>query len=322
MTADLARGDVASPEIASIEVGPAGAGPAGAAPVGIAPGSERPAGYAWTMLEINGALRDRVTALLGVEVGAIGPVSLAVAPHESLVFAVNLARGDSPLERKCASGLHASLTGIRRTTGRYQTDGDCITLLALLTPLGVVELLESRTLADAPRIKAPLAGLLDRQVALALERELAVPPTLPGKLERLAGWLEARATRPRCQSPAAVRTARVATRICRDAPVDVETLARDELVSRRQLERDFQRWIGTSPRHLSQVARLQAVSRRARRGSTLAAVAADAGFADQAHMSRVVRSLTGMTPGRFVRSRQSPIADAFRIATGGATVYL
>ena len=308
------------------DLAPIGLAPVGATPAGAAPGGDRRAGYACTMLEVTGTLRDRVTALVGVEVGAIGPVSLAVAPHESLVLAVNLARGDCPLERKCASGLHASLTGIRRTTGRYQTDGDCITLLALLTPLGVVELLESRALTDVPRIKAPLAGLLDPRVARELECDLAVPPTLPDKLGRFAGWLEARATRVRCQSPAAVRTARAAIRICRDAPVDVEMLARDERVSRRQLERDFQRWIGTSPRHLAQVARLQAVSRRASwdrcRGSTLAAVAADVGFTDQAHMSRVVRSLTGMTPGCFVRSRQTPIADAFRIATGGATVYL
>ena len=284
--------------------------------------TDQSAGYSCTMLEISGALRDRVTALVGVEVATGGPVSFAIAPHESLMLSVNLARGPHPFERKCAPGLHSSLTGIRRVTGRFQTAGDCITLFAMLTPLGAVELLESRALVDAPRIKAPLAGLLDRQVALGLERDLAVQPALHDKLERFAGWLEARATRPRCQSPAAVRAARAATRICRGTQVHVETLARDEAVSRRQLERDFQRWIGTSPRHLAQVTRLQDVSRRARRESTLAAVAADAGFADQAHMSRVVRDLTGMTPARFVRSRQTPITDAFRMATGGATVYL
>jgi hypothetical protein len=39
-------------------------------------------------------------------------------------------------------------------------------------------------------------------------------------------------------------------------------------------------------------------------------------------MSRVVRQLTGLTPQRFIRSRQSVMAGAFRSATGGRTVYL
>ena len=116
--------------------------------------------------------------------------------------------------------------------------------------------------------------------------------------------------------------ARAATRICRDPRIDVETVAREQVVSRRQLERDFQRWIGTSPRHLTQVARLQQVARRSRREPSLAAIAADTGFADQAHMSRVVRGLTGMTPSVFLRSEPTALATAFRIATDGATVYL
>jgi transcriptional regulator GlxA family with amidase domain len=93
-------------------------------------------------------------------------------------------------------------------------------------------------------------------------------------------------------------------------------------VSRRQLERDFRRWVGTTPRHLAQVARVQHVSRMARTGASLAHIAADAGFADQAHMSRVVREMTGLTPLHFVRSQRTPLATGFRHATGGGTVYL
>jgi transcriptional regulator GlxA family with amidase domain len=93
-------------------------------------------------------------------------------------------------------------------------------------------------------------------------------------------------------------------------------------VSRRQLERDFGQWIGTSPRHLAQVARVQAVSRKAQTGGSLAGIAADVGFADQAHMTRVVRQLTGLTPQRLRRPGRTPIAAAFRRVTGGGTVYL
>lgn len=278
--------------------------------------------YSFEVLEVSGALRDHVTALIGAETRVSGPIPLAVAPHESMVLGIQMGRGSDPLEKKCQPGLHAALTGIRQATGSFQGAGDCVSLFALLTPLGVVELLDSRDLSTAQRIKAPIASLLDERLARALECDLARMPTLGGKLERLGAWLEARATRPRSLAPAAVRAARAATAICRGERADVETLARQQVVSRRQLERDFQRWLGTSPRHLGQVARLQEVSRRARRATSLAAVAADAGFADQAHMSRVVRSLTGLTPSAFIRSRATPVAEAFRIATRGATIYL
>jgi AraC-like DNA-binding protein len=93
-------------------------------------------------------------------------------------------------------------------------------------------------------------------------------------------------------------------------------------VSRRQLERNFAHWIGTSPRHLAQVARLQSVSRHARSGGGLADVAAASGYADQAHMTRAVRQLTGLTPRQFVQSMRAPWAEAFSAVTGGGTIYL
>ena len=62
--------------------------------------------------------------------------------------------------------------------------------------------------------------------------------------------------------------------------------------------------------------------RRAQSGASLADIAADSGFADQSHMSRVVRRLTGLTPLRFARGARSTIGAAFQRATGGGTVYL
>ena len=63
---------------------------------------------------------------------------------------------------------------------------------------------------------------------------------------------------------------------------------------------------------------VQSVSRKGRSGASLADIANDVGFADQAHMCRVVRQLTGMTPQRFVRSQGTPMTSAFRIALAAA----
>jgi AraC-like DNA-binding protein len=167
-----------------------------------------------------------------------------------------------------------------------------------------------------------VAELLDRRTTMALESAVALAPSVDAKLKVFASWLEARVVSRRQHAWPALRAARAALHLLREPGVAIETLAREAAVSRRQLERHFAHWFGTSPRHLAQVARLQQVSRCAQRGATLADIAAHTGFADQAHMTRVVRQLSGLTPRRFVQSHGPPLAGAFRAATRGGTVYL
>jgi len=273
-------------------------------------------------IPISGALRPYVSALVVAELGATGPLPLAVAPHESLVLSVQLGRSADCIEEKGVHGENTALTGIRRWTGEFVGAGNCVSLFALLTPLGAVQLLESQPLAPLPRIRARVDELLDRQMTRSLESDVALADTLDDKLRAFAAWLEGRATTQRRLTRAALRAGRAAMRVCAEPNIAVDTLAGEQHVSRRQLERDFGHWIGTSPRHLAQVARVQAVSRRAQVGASLADISADVGFADQAHMSRVVRQLTSLTPKHFIRSGRTPMATAFRQATGGATVYL
>ncbi|WP_052736424.1 AraC family transcriptional regulator [Aquincola tertiaricarbonis] len=273
-------------------------------------------------LPVSGALRPYVSALMSAELSIGGPLPLAIVPHESLVLSVQLGRGPDAIEQKGAHGENTHLTGIRKRTGEFSGQGNCVTLFALLTPLGAVQLLDARPLAAAPRIRARMAELLDNHLTRDLESDVARAGTLDKKLLAFAAWLEVRATAHRHVGDAALRAGRAAMRLVGDPRVAMETLAGEQHVSRRQLERDFRQWLGTSPRHLAQVACVQAVSRKAQTGATLADIAADVGFADQAHMSRVVRQLTGLTPGRLTRSRPSPLAAGFRRATGGGTVYL
>ncbi|HEV7976500.1 helix-turn-helix domain-containing protein [Amycolatopsis sp.] len=72
----------------------------------------------------------------------------------------------------------------------------------------------------------------------------------------------------------------------------------DLAVSERQLRRRFTQAIGYGPATFLRVARLQRAIARAG-STTLASLAADAGYADQAHLSRDCRELTGVTPGEF-----------------------
>jgi AraC-like DNA-binding protein len=273
-------------------------------------------------IDVGDTLRPYVSALVAAELHGIGPLPLSIAPHESLTLTVQLGRAADGIERKGPPGENTSLTGIRQQTGEFIGAGDCVTLFALLTPLGAVHLLDSQPLAPLPRIRARVDELLDRHVTRGLESDIALAATLDDKLRAFGAWLEGRATAQRQHSRAALRAGRAAMRVRADPATAIEALADEQHVSRRQLERDFGHWLGTSPRHLAQVARVQAFSRKAQAGGGLADIAAELGFADQAHMSRVVRQLSGLTPRQFVRSARTPLAAAFRSATGGATVYL
>ncbi len=273
-------------------------------------------------LPVEGVLRDYVKALVGLELHKTGPLPLSIAPHESMMLTLQHGRSSHCIEEKLGAGRNLALTGIRQHTGSFNGAGDCVTLFALLTPIGAVEMLEGRRLEAAPRIRADVGQLLDTELVRRLEDQVAVRPQLQDKLRVFASWLEMRATLNRAQSRGAVRAGRAASQLCRDPNVEIEHLADQQHVSRRQLERDFETWIGASPRHLAQVARVQEVSRHVHRGSSLADAAAAGGFADQAHMSRVVRQLTGETPARLIRSQRTPFAASFRAVTGGTTVYL
>jgi AraC-like DNA-binding protein len=278
-------------------------------------------GMRWHPLPVPAAMAGDVRALLGVEIEATGPLPLAIAPHESLVLAISFDRRGG-IEAKAPLGRNARLTGIRQWTGSFVGDGHCVTLWALLTPLGAVRLLRGRALEEAPRIRAPLEELLPEGQSRALEDRIATATGVPAQLHALARWIEDRAAARAAPHRHAMRAARAAMRLSAEPTLPMEQAAAEQHVSRRQLERDFERWLGIAPRQLAQVARLQHVVRAARHGATLADAAAGAGFADQAHMGRTVRRLTGLAPRAFLASQRTPIAGAFRALTRGGTVYL
>jgi AraC-like DNA-binding protein len=91
---------------------------------------------------------------------------------------------------------------------------------------------------------------------------------------------------------------------------DVGSLTSRLFISERQLRRRCQAAIGLAPKALHRVLRFQgflalvqsALSEgREPAGGGLAALAADAGYADQAHLTRECVRLTGVTPQTFLR---------------------
>jgi AraC-like DNA-binding protein len=76
----------------------------------------------------------------------------------------------------------------------------------------------------------------------------------------------------------------------------VEDPVASNAVSERRLRRRFVQAVGYGPATYLRVSRFQRAVALAPRVEGLAALAAAAGYADQAHLSRDCRALTGLTP--------------------------
>ncbi len=94
----------------------------------------------------------------------------------------------------------------------------------------------------------------------------------------------------------------------------IEDLAREIGWSRRHLSGRFSAEIGVTPRTLARIARFEkacALLRRER--STLADLAAAAGYHDQPHMTREWRALTGCTPKEWIAD-EFPFVQDYELA--------
>ena len=90
---------------------------------------------------------------------------------------------------------------------------------------------------------------------------------------------------------------------CTDGvPPSVPALARQLGFSERTLRRRCEAAFGYSPKTLARILRFQRFLRLLRRSTdpNLADIASASGFADQAHLTRDVRVLGGLTPGGFL----------------------
>jgi AraC-like DNA-binding protein len=186
--------------------------------------------------------------------------------------------------------------------------GSFIELCVDLTPLASTQL-PMEALRFGRSAWTPGEDVLGRGSMARLQRQVRDAPTLDAKMQALLRWIEQLLFdhRPACSRRLAI--GEVATLMRRfDAPRLIDA-ARRVGVSLRQFERDFQRYLGGTPRRYAQVAKVQQMAQLVWRGNSLADTAAALGFADQAHMTRLVRDVTGMPPAMLLqRAHASPFA--------------
>ena len=119
-----------------------------------------------------------------------------------------------------------------------------------------------------------------------------------------------------------------AQRLRREPGLALDRLAHDLGLGERHLRRRFGRAVGLGPKRFARIARLQ---RALTDAAPWAAVAAAHGFSDQAHLTREVRALTGLTPTalraeggrvRFVQDAAGPAREDGAMRFAWTIVYV
>ncbi|SFI22361.1 AraC family transcriptional regulator [Albimonas pacifica] len=200
-------------------------------------------------------------------------------------FELRDAARSRPLLRSFTAGLHDRPVGIAYP-------GAAVCLQVDLAPLAARRLL-------GPRLAEAAGETVDlREIAPALAAELedraAGAPTWAARFEAVSGVL-ARATAG-AQGPSPL-AARALAEIDRAPWRPVAELAERLGVSRQGLSDALRREVGMGPKRLARLARFEGALARLRgaQAAPLADLAAEMGYADQAHMAREMRALGGAT---------------------------
>jgi AraC-like DNA-binding protein len=160
--------------------------------------------------------------------------------------------------------------------------------------------------AGGAALGVPLSELLDQRVDAA---DLPAVPAgrLPGSLapaeamRRVAGIASQLVT----ERPPDRLVLEAARRLGRPG-AQAELVAAQLDISERQLRRRCQAAVGYGPRTLARILRFRRFLSRVDAGGRpdLARLAAEAGYADQAHLTRESARLAGLTPAALARSRR------------------
>lgn len=207
-------------------------------------------------------------------------------------FAIGLGRAPGPDDRygSFAAGLFAGPVTIDSFGASH-----CIQVN--FTPLGARRFL-----------RMPMSALTDRMVALddvlgvegnALRDELGAAPDWEARFDIAEAFVLRRLAGAGAPSPEiAWAFDRIATT---GGQARVAAIADKIGWSRKHLARRFAEEVGLGPKSVSRIVRLNRAITAARAGSGgWAGIAADCGYADQAHMVREFRELAGASPTAFM----------------------
>jgi len=270
---------------------------------------------------VPAARRAQVAALAWLDPGSSGAPTQRLLPTDVFALVASFGADGSRGDRTGRPDL--SVLPLRGRPSLWQPQGRVSLAVALLTPLGLVSALGTPPAwtADAPAPLSDFCGALEqRRLSMALQAS-ATPEE---RLAALARWLEdrirrrPRPTKPESRVIGCVATMQAALR----GEGHVDELASRQAVTRRQIERDFRHCLGVAPAEYARLLRFQHAAAALAGGSSIVDAALDFGFADQAHLSRQCRAMTGLTPTELANDARRTDRRRLQAALAGRVMLV
>lgn len=266
----------------------------------------------------RGAASPWVSSYVGYRYEGFAAGEHTGMPAPALTFIISL--GDPvdivgmPGGRQGPGAFQAFVGGLHAGPARIAHDGNQYGIAVDLTPLG------ARALFGMP------AGELAAQVVDLDEVLGPGARSLPDRLASLPTWSERFAVLDDVLRVAAAE-AEPQPEVCEafrllvesGGAIDVGRVAAEVGWSRRHLAERFRAEIGLGPKTTARVARFAVAKELLASGRlpTLAAVAATARYADQAHFNRDFRDLAGCTPTEWLAEELPSVQDPEPVDVGG-----
>ena len=206
------------------------------------------------------------------------------------------------------SNTYARFHGVTRGRSSVTLEGDGWAVGTMLSP-AAGRLLLGRSVAEVTDTWVELADLLPDaalvdDVRAAMHRDPHDPAAHLAAIAHLESWL---ATHLPVDASGLLVNHLVSWLADHPEVTRVDEVAREAGLSERSLQRLVEQRIGLSPKWLIQRRRLHDAVEALKAGrGTLAQVAADLGYADQAHFTHDFRAVTGMTPGDYLGDQPRP----------------
>ncbi|HEX3764839.1 MAG TPA: helix-turn-helix domain-containing protein [Kofleriaceae bacterium] len=236
-----------------------------------------------------------VRELMIVEVG--DEVTRVRLPEPGFVLGLRYRGAASYVAGGVATALpDATLSASGLTARRMRTSAGGGVVLARFHPGGAAQFFREslHELRGATVALDDLVPHSDVDRATARVQEAATDAARTAAIEALL------VARLRPEPPDAVVAAAVRAITDARGAVQIRDLARRLAISQDPLEKRFRRAVGMSPKQLARLIRLRRAIDAYRPGTNLARLAIEAGFYDQAHFSRELRTVIGEPPRRFL----------------------
>ena len=158
--------------------------------------------------------------------------------------------------------------------------------------------------------ETPLAQLFDEVTANKLEQDIIHAKNTEQRIEIIESFLIDKLNDSTTIDTIVKST--LDTLFASNGSTPINTILKDNLSKRRQLERKFIKQIGVSPKQLGKLIRLQsALKAMLNEGEDLTQIAHQNSYYDQSHFIKDFKEFTGVSPKEFVGNESMALSSLF-----------